>query len=300
MKSYVHIGYHLLAVLTIAIWGVTFVNTKVLLQHGMQPMEIFLLRFIIAYLCIWTISPKTVRSLSWRDEGIFFILGLVGGTVYFVAENTAIGLSYVNNVAFIVCTAPLITMLLAILLVPHVKATAPLVIGSVTAMVGVGMVIYNGHFVLRLNPLGDMLALVAAFSWAIYSLVIKSVSARYTAAFITRKVFFYGILTVLPMFLLQPWSFPVKGLAEPAVWGNLLFLAVVASFLCFLWWSVAVKKIGALATSNYVYLNPVTTIVASALFLQEPMTVMAYAGSFLILLGVFVANSSLASPPPSE
>ena len=287
MKS---IGYHLLAILTIAIWGVTFVNTKVLLMHGLQPMEIFLLRFIVAYLCIWLISPKKILSQSWVDEVLFFILGLVGGTIYFVAENTALGHTYVNNVAFIVCTAPLITMLLAILFVKSVRASASLIVGSVVALVGVGIVVYNGHFVLKLNPIGDILALTAAFSWAIYSLVIKKVSARYSAVFITRKVFFYGIITVLPLFLLEPWHFPMEKLLQPTVWGNLLFLSVVASFLCFLWWSVAVKKIGAMATSNYVYLNPITTIMASALFLQEPMTLMAYMGSALILLGVFIAN----------
>jgi drug/metabolite transporter (DMT)-like permease len=287
------IGYHLLAVFTIAIWGVTFVNTKVLLQHGLQPMEIFLLRFIVAYLCIWTISPKRVRSLSWKDEALFLLLGALGGTVYFVAENTAIGITYVNNVSFIVCTAPLITTLLAILFMKSVKATAALILGSVIALVGVGVVIYNGHFVLRLNPLGDMLCLVAAFSWAIYSLLIKNVSSRYEATFITRKVFFYGILTVLPLFAFKPWRFPMTHLSQPAVWMNLLFLSIVASFLCFLWWNVAVKKIGAISTSNYVYLNPITTMVASAMFLQEPMTLMAYTGSALILMGVFIANRNV-------
>ena len=285
-----HLGFHLLAIFTIAIWGVTFVNTKVLLQHGLQPMEIFLLRFIVAYLCIWIISPRRLWSESWRDEGLFFILGLVGGTIYFVAENTALGLSYVNNVSFIVCTAPLITTFLAILFVRSIKATVPLILGSLIALLGVALVIYNGHFVLKLNPLGDFLALTAAFSWAIYSLVIKKVSLRYSATFITRKVFFYGIITVVPMFLLVPWHFPAAGFLKPAVWGNLLFLSVVASFLCFLWWSVAVKKIGALSTSNYVYLNPVTTVLASALFLNEPMTIMACVGSALILLGVYIAN----------
>ena len=284
------LGYHLLAILTIAIWGVTFVNTKVLLQHGLHPMEIFLLRFIIAYLCIWTISPRVVRSRSLTDEGLFFVLGFLGGTVYFVAENTAIGLSYVNNVAFIVCTAPLITMLLAIAFVTDVKASVPLVAGSAMALAGVGMVVYNGSFVLQLSPLGDLLALVAACSWAVYSLVIKKVSSLYSAVFITRKVFFYGMVTVLPLFLIRPWQFPLEGLLTPPVWMNLVFLSVVASFLCFLWWSVAVKEIGALSTSNYVYLNPITTVLASALFLDEPMTLMGYTGSALILLGVYVAN----------
>ena len=290
------LGYHLLAILTIAIWGVTFVNTKVLLQHGLQPMEIFLLRFIVAYLCIWTISPRRLWSNSWKDEGLFLVLGLVGGSLYFVTENNAIGLTYVNNVALIVCTAPLITTLLAssplLSLFGMKPIPVPLLgwVGSLMALFGVGMVIYNGHFVLKLSPLGDFLALAAAFCWAVYSLVIKKVSSRYSATFMTRKVFFYGILTVLPMFMVKPWQLSLEKLLIPAVWMNLLFLSVVASFLCFLWWSVAVKKIGALRTSNYVYLNPITTVIASALFLNEPMTTMAFAGSVLILLGVYMAN----------
>ncbi len=279
--------------MTIAIWGVTFVNTKVLLQHGLQPLEIFLLRFIVAYLCIWTISPRTVWSQSWKDELLFLLLGWVGGSIYFATENTALELSLANNVSFIVCTAPLITMFLAILFIKNVKATVPLVVGSLVALLGVGMVIYNGHFVLQLNPLGDALALAAALSWAIYSLLIKKVSSRYKASFITRKVFFYGILTVLPLFLVRPWQSSLEQFSHPAVWLNLLFLSVVASFLCFLWWNVSVEKLGALRTSNYVYLNPITTIVASALILHEPMTIMAYIGSGLILLGVFVANKKL-------
>jgi len=137
------------------------------------------------------------------------------------------------------------------------------------------------------------LALTAGFCWAIYSLAIKKVSNRYSATFITRKVFFYGILTVLPMFLIEPWQFPLEKILLPAVGLNLLFLSVVASFLCYLWWSMAVNKIGAMPTSNYVYLNPITTVITSAFFLNEPMTLIAYIGSALILMGVYVANKKM-------
>jgi len=145
--------YHLLAVGTIAIWGVTFVCTKVLLQHGLHPVEIFLLRFIVAYVCIWTISPRQVKCLSWKDEAWFMLLGLTGGSLYFVSENTALGLTYANNVSFIVCTAPLMTTLMAsaTIFTPGGKKALPVPlmgwIGSLVALLGVTMVIYNGHFV---------------------------------------------------------------------------------------------------------------------------------------------------------
>jgi drug/metabolite transporter (DMT)-like permease len=289
-----HIGYHLLAIFTIAIWGVTFVNTKVLLQYGLQPMEIFLLRFIVAYLCIWTISPRRLLSESWQDEGLFFILGLVGGTIYFVTENTALGLTYVNNVSFIVCTAPLMTMLLAILFVKSIKATVPLVLGSLIALLGVALVIYNGHFVLKLNPLGDFLALMAAFCWAIYSLVIKKVSRRYSATFITRKVFFYGLVSMIPYLVCYPGLGLDLLVQQPALVWNLLFLGCVASMLCFLAWNWVIKKLGAVVATNYVYLNPVTTIVFAWLVLHEQITFYFILGTLLILVGMYLADKRSA------
>lgn len=293
------IKFHIIAILTVLVWGGTFVNSKVLILNGMSPEEIFMVRFVIAYLCIWMISPKKLWCKSVKDEAWMLLLGITGGSFYFVSENMAVGISYVNNVSFIVCTAPLITTVLAILLFKEVKATWTLITGSLLALAGVGIVIFNGHFVLKLNPLGDMLALCAAISWAIYSLLMKGISKRYGAVMITRKVFGYGILTMLPTFIIKPWHFPLDGFTHVEVWGNLLFLGFVASFLCFLLWSWAIQRIGALKTSNYVYLNPVTTVVASALVLNEKMTWMAIAGSAMILAGVYLANVDRKSSPHS-
>ena len=151
------------------------------------------------------------------------------------------------------------------------------------------LVVFNGQVVLKLNPLGDALALAAALCWAVYSILLRNVS-HYSATFVTRKVFFYGLVTVLPVFRFQPWQFPLTHLSQPAVWGNLLFLGLIASFACFALWSLASKKLGALKASNYVYLNPISTFVASALVLHEPMTLMATFGCACILVGVYWAN----------
>lgn len=285
---------HLLAAVVVLIWGCTFVNSKVLLLHGMEAHELFTLRFLFSYLCIWTISPRRLWANSMRDELLFILLGMTGGSLYFVTENEAVRIDYVNNVSFIVCTAPLLTTLLALAFLKSVKATRGLVVGAISATLGVALVVFNGHFMLKLNPLGDLLAFCASLSWAIYSLLLRKLSG-YGAVFVTRKVFFYGLITVLPMYFFRPWQFPLAGFLEPAVWGNLLFLGFVASFGCFVLWSWVSKKLGALTASNYIYLNPVSTVVFSALILHEPMTWLAFVGSALILLGVYLSNQGAPS-----
>ena len=284
------IGYHLVAIIVVLIWGGTFVNSKILILHGLLPSEIFMVRFLLAYIAIWIFSPRRLFADNWRDELLMVLLRFTGGSLYFVSENMAVGISYVNNVSFIVCTAPLLTTVLAIALLRNVRATWTLVGGSLLALAGVAIVIFNGRFVLRLNPLGDLLALTAAVSWAVYSLLMRGVSRRYGAVFLTRKVFFYGLLTMLPFFAVCPWQFPLSGFLQPVVWGNLLFLGFVASFLCFFLWSWVIQRIGALKSSNYIYLNPITTVIVSAIFLNEPMTWIAYVGSAMILAGVFISN----------
>jgi len=151
------------------------------------------------------------------------------------------------------------------------------------------LVIFNGQVILKLNPLGDTLALVASLCWAVYTLLLRRLN-HYGSVFITRKVFFYGLLTVLPCYIVWPWDFPLRQLLQPAVLGNLLFLGLVASFACFALWSWVSKKAGALAVSNYVYLNPISTTVASALVLGERLTWMAALGSAMILVGLYVIN----------
>lgn len=286
-KNYI---YHLIAILTVGIWGLTFISTKVLIEHGLSPQEIFLLRFLMAYLGIWFISPRKLFADNWKDELWLLWGGVTGGSFYFFTENTALEITLATNVAFIVCTAPLLTTILSLLIYKKEKATAGLVGGSLLALVGVALVVYNGHFILKISPLGDFLTLLAAFSWAFYSLIMKKMSGRYRTTFITRKIFFYGILTILPAFILHPWQFSLFGLWQPAVWMNLLFLGVLASLVCFVVWNIILKQLGTVRASNYIYLNPLFTLIGSAVLLDEQFTVMSLMGAMLILGGVYWAG----------
>lgn len=271
------------------IWGVTFVNSKVLLNHGLQAHEIFTIRFLLAYVCIWLISPHKLFANSFHDELLMILLGVTGGSLYFVTENMAVKIGYVSNVSFIVCTAPLLTTILALIFVRGVNVTRNLVVGSLLDVAGVALVVFNGQIVLKLDPLGDTLAFAAALSWAVYSLLLRKVSS-YDSVFVTRKVFFYGLLTILPFYIVWPLHFELRNMLQLSVIGNLLFLGLVASFACFALWSYVSKKLGALTVSNYVYLNPVSTVVASSLVLHEQMTLMAMCGSVMILCGLYLAN----------
>ena len=282
--------YHLIAIFTVGVWGLTFISTKVLIANGLSPKEIFLLRFLIAYIGIWFISPRKLFANNWKDELWLLLGGITGGSVYFLTENMALGITLATNVAFIVCTAPLLTTIFSLMIYKKEKATRTLIGGSLMALVGVAMVVYNGSFVLKISPLGDFLTLLAALSWAFYSLIMKKMTGRYNTIFITRKIFFYGVLTILPAFLLHPLQPDFDVLLQPLVLSNLLFLAVLASLICYILWNVVLKQLGTMRASNYIYLNPLVTMVASVLILHEQITWITLMGAACIILGVYLAE----------
>lgn len=284
--------YHIVAFVIVTVWGGTLVSSKLLINAGMGEHEIFITRALIAYFAILPFSGRKLWADTWRDEVLFVFIGMLGGSLYFILENFAVGLTLVNNVSFIVSLSPLITVFLARLFWKGMCLKTGLIIGSVIAVLGVGMIIYGGQSDDRGgdNIWGDILALLSALCFGIYSLLLKKLGKGYSSAFITRKLFIYGFLTALPWLVFKPWHFPIAGFLNASVILNILFLALVASFGCFLMWTVTVNKLGAVATSNYIYVSPIATVIISYLLLGEQMSCMAYLGSALVLVGVIMAN----------
>jgi drug/metabolite transporter (DMT)-like permease len=269
-----------------------------LLLSGLSPAQIFTLRFIIAYILLLGYSlTKNHRWFSkvWQDEVLMFALGLTGGTLYFLTENTAMNYTTTTNTSLIVSLSPLVAALLISLFYKSLRLNKVQSIGMLMAAMGVATVVLNGHFVLHLSPIGDSLAFSAALCWGFYSLLMIPANMRYDTIFVTRKVFFYGLVAMIPYYLLTPdeaiiFTPAVARFFNFQILLNLLFLGCVASMTCFLAWNWVLKKLGPVIATNYVYFNPVTTILFAWVVLSEQITIYFILGTILILVGMYLAD----------
>lgn len=276
-----------------AIWGETFVSTKILLGEGLMPSDIFFYRFLLGYVCIWAFSYKRLWADNWQDELLLLILGIMGGSLYFLTENMALMFSTASNVAILVGSTPLITAVLMALFYKDERMCTRQMVGSLLAFGGMALVILNGQVMLHLNPKGDILALCASLTWAFYSLIIKKLSRHYNALFITRKIFIYGLLSILPYLWTQsPLQTDLTILSKPTVWVNLLYLGVVASMLCFVAWNWTLKQLGTVRATNIIYLQSFFTMFFSYLILDERITLMAICGTATLILGMYMAGKA--------
>ena len=288
---------HIGALITVICWGCSFIASKVLMEGvSMTPVEVYVYRFTLAYILMLAFTFKEIKSNSWKDELQLALCGICSGTLYFLMENYALMYTTTGNVSLLSAISPIfIAILLAVIYKTHMKRGE--IIGSVVAFLGVALVIMSEPISkglgMEVHPIGDILAILCALSWAVYSIAVKRLIPIYNTLFLTRKLFFYGLITSLPLLIIQREPLHLQVLLDfshPAYILNLLFLAVMCSSMAYLLWNESMKIIGPLATNNYLYIQPPVTMFAGCLLLGETIYPFGYIGCALVLFGLIIAD----------
>lgn len=274
-------------------WGTSFLSSKVLMvSGGFTPVEVFIYRFVFAYIILFTLTYKKIFANNSRDEFLFLICGLCAGSIYFLAENYALQFTSTGNVSLLVSIAPIFTTVLMAILYRFIPQKN-VIIGSMIAFGGVACIIFSSGEGFEINPLGDIIALCASLSWAIYTIVVKRLSPLYSSLFITRKLFFYGVITGLPLLVIQEQPLRLWLLfdfEQPQYFFNFLFLGLFCSAFAYLVWNEVMKILGAIKANNYLYVQPLITMIAGYIVLGEQILLLGYIGCVLIIGGIVISE----------
>lgn len=285
------IAGHMAALITILIWGTTFISTKVLLQV-FSPIEILFIRFVVGYAVLWCVCPRPLYVRSKRENWYFVAAGLCGVTLYYLLENIALTYTLASNVGAIISIAPFFTVIFSCIFLHDTRPSGRFFLGFLIAMAGIMLISFGNGTALHVNPLGDLLAVIAAATWAAYSTITKKTSELgYNTIQTTRRTFFFGLIFMAPVMFFMNFQVRLSEFADPKIWLNLLFLGLGASALCFVTWNLAVKILGSVKTSVYIYAVPVITTVTSALILHEKVTLVMVCGIVMTLAGLLLSEN---------
>ena len=228
---------HVLALVTVLVWAVTFVSTKVLLVHlapHRDPVLPLHDRLRRAPPCCARASCACGGS---RRSAWFMLAGATGVTLYYLLENIALTFTTASIVGVVVAAAPLFTGIASAVVLKE-RLRAPFFAGFAVAMAGVCLVSFSGGTagltgeggLGQTGLVGVALALAAAGTWAAYSIVTKKLSTfGYDSILVTRRTFAWGLAFMLPTLPVLGFSPDWASLAAPEMWGNLVFLGLGAS-----------------------------------------------------------------------
>lgn len=289
MKKEHQVTGHIAASVTCLIWGTTFVSTKVLLRD-FGPVDLLFSRFLIGYLTLWLMRPKKLKTEKGQE--IFFVgAGLCGVCLYYLFENIALTYTQASNVSVIVSTAPLFVTIMAHYFLKEEKLQKYFFLGFACAIAGIMLISFGGGESISVNLIGDFLCVAGSFVWGAYSILIKKISGfGYNVIQTTRRVFFYGLIFMTPILIGSGAKFPSSAYTKPLNLANLLYLGIGACAVCFVTWNYAVKILGAIKFSAYIYAIPVITIIMSIIILHEKVTPVMLVGTVLTVLGLVISE----------
>lgn len=281
---------HLMAMISIVIWGTTFISSKVLLED-FKPVELLLFRFVIGLGALFLMKPERLALRDRRHEWYFAGAGLSGICLYYLFENVALTYTQASNVGVITSISPFFIGISAHLFLKEEKLGRSFFIGFVFAIIGISMISFGGQDGIQLNLKGDLLSVAAAAMWGVYAISARKISELgYPVIQATRRMFIYGIVFMLPMAFVSDVRLEPERFGDIKNLANLLYLGVGACAVCFVTWNYAVEILGAIKTSVYIYLIPVITIIMSVIILHERITVMAVCGTALTLAGLIISE----------
>lgn len=280
---------HGAALLSVMIWGTTFISSKIVLAH-LSPIELLIYRFLVGLAVLTLLEPHKMVLKKKSDEVYFIFAGITGVTLYYLLENISLTYTTASNAGVIVSTAPFFTALAAWILRKEKCMSVRFLGGFALALSGIALISFQGGSI-SLNPLGDFLALCAAFVWGFYSVFSKWISEKeYPVIAATRRIITWGLLFMIPFGFFMGFSFEPEILFRPGVLFHVVYLGISASAMCFVLWNYAVDRLGVITSGVYIYLTPVATVALSVPVLHETFTWYTGAGMLLTIAGLVMSG----------
>ena len=284
----------LYATMSISFWGVSFVSTKAVLGK-LDPYSLLVVRFAIGslFLLLLLLMQRNRLLVSFKYIPHLMILGILGVFVHQILQATALLSINASSAGWLISFSPIFTVILSILFL-HEKLSISKAVGMVLAITGVLIVTttrMGQSFQVSIN-IGFLLMMLSTLNWAVYSVLLKSLKIPYSPLLITFYMSLIGLTLTTP-FLIRNKGWESLSLLNYSEWAHLLFLGVFVSGIAYWYWGRALEVLEASKVSMFLYMEPIATLVAAVLLLDEKVFLISVAGGIIIIIGVIIVNGQL-------
>ena len=283
---------YLKLVLTMAIWGGTFIAGRTIAQT-MSPFSASFCRFAVASLCLLFFvrhQPTRLPKLKFQQIPILILLGLSGVFVYNVFFFLGLQTISASRAGLIIALNPVAIALGSKLLFGE-KLTPLKLIGIIISLLGVALIITDGNLNTLLSEgvgKGELFILGCVGSWGVYSLAGKQAMKQLSSLAATTYAIWVGAIALLPLAI---WEQSQElSSTNLLTWLSLLYLGVLGTVVAFNWYYEGIQTIGAAKASIFINLVPIFAVIFGVIFLQESVTSILMVGGSLVIAGVFLVN----------
>jgi drug/metabolite transporter (DMT)-like permease len=282
------------AIFTVVVWGGTFIATKIALQE-VSPATVVWLRFGMGVIILGAaVLTRKQFAIPERSDWLYFaLLGFIGVTFHQWLQANGLKTAQATTTAWIVATTPVFIAILGWLVLKE-KFNWARISGIALAALGVLLIVSRGNlgalFTGREGSIGDLLILLSAPNWAIYTVLSRRELAKHPAARMMFYVMLFGwLFTTIWIFGFGPGLHEI-GLLDSRGWLAILLLGIFGSGLAYIAYYDALQVIPASQLGVFLNIEPLVTTLLAAPFLGEPITLIVLVGGAVIIFGIYLVN----------
>lgn len=279
---------HIALIIAMLIWGSTFMVMKLVI-YDVSPLMVVFLRMFIGS-CVFVLLWKWLKQgLQYQrgDWKYLLLMALFEPCLYFLFEGLALQYTSAAQAGMVTSILPLMVALAAFVFIRETTSWRQLV-GFIIAISGViSMTLSSEVNAHASNPLlGNFLEFLAMLSAVGYTLLVRYLSARYSALFLTAMQSFIGTLFFLPLVLFTVTDTHISLFN----WGLLAYLGVVVTLGGYGLFNYALGLVKATTAVAYVNLIPAIALIYAMIFLGERLTLSQWVAVGVIFFGVFLSK----------
>ncbi|QBD86960.1 DMT family transporter [Clostridium tetani] len=280
---------HFLAIILMILWGMSYLSIKVVV-HEIHPVLSAFYRFLIAAIILFIyLKVRYPEEKVLKEDKIKMALGgFFGVAMYFLFENYAVYFTTASNVAIIISSIPIFTLISQRIIFKE-KINVVKAIGASLSIIGIGIILLSKGKVSLFSKgtIGDLMGIGAALCWVAYTVVISKLKGNYRSIVITTYQTIWGCIFLSPSIFIFQHSMPsTKAIA------NLLYLSFFCTCIGYAIYIYCQNKLGATVITTYINLQPIVSIISAKILLNENINSKQILGSAIIIIGLFLASKS--------
>ena len=287
---------HILILITNILFAVNMPISKYLLPAHVPPEGLTIMRMAFACVMFWIVSLFTVKEkVPLKDLGMLFVCALCGVGINQGLFIVGLNRSSPVDASIIATAVPIFVLLLAavILKEPITRKKSFGVFMGVSG--GLLLVFSSTHAIDSISSLdGDMMMIVSGLMYAIYLVLSKPLSLRYSSVTMMKWMFLFSTLITLPFAIESIWNTPAfhKEVFDGQELGAIFFVLFGATFVPYLLIPLALKRIRPTTVSMYNYIQPIVASFIAVFIGQDSFSVTKLVSAALVFSGVYLVTQS--------
>ncbi|MDM5297053.1 DMT family transporter [Bacillus pumilus] len=274
-----------------SIWGGMYVVVKVTVVV-VPPLELVWMRYAVAgvvlIFTIWRLGYSF--RLDRKDIPLIVVIGLIGNFLSIVTQEIGTMYTTAQMGAVITSATPAFMALFAFFLLKEaitVRKCISILLATVGVMIMIGRVaVQTDEFV------GGLSLVIAAFTWALMSVLLKRVPGTYPQVVTTTYAIIVAFIALTPPVLYRLPQLDVEQMVRPEIWGGILYLGIISTALAFFLWNKGLQLMDASSGGLFFFFQPVVGTTLGWLLLGEDIGIRSFIGILCIFLGVYIVLRS--------